>query len=173
MPEEDPKVRSVIERLATANNSTDLGLYQGERSDADVLIAFALASKQYGALSGTLMSLHSAGTQGAYHRALRFVYAMTIKANRMQQWRLNHENIMRVSELALHHHASPTCPHCKGRRWTVMPGAPVLSAHPCQHCKGTGIRVVQKNMRRQIEHIIAALERVDSLTDQGVKRRMR
>lgn len=170
---EDPKVRSTVERLASATNSSDLGLRQNRRSDADILIAFALASKEHGALSGKLMALHSAGTQGAYHRALRFVYAMAIKANGLQQWRLNHENIMRVSELALRHHASPVCPHCKGRRWTLIPGSPTLSDHECQHCGGTGIRKVQKNMRRQIEHIIAALERVDSLTDQGVKRRMR
>lgn len=170
---EDPNLRSTVERLANAANSSDLGLYSNRRSDADVLIAYALASKEYGALSGKLMALHSAGTQGAYQRALRFVYAMAIRANGLQQWRLNHENLMRVSELALRHHASPVCPHCKGRRWTVAPGAPMLTAHKCPHCEGTGIRKVQKNMRRQIEHIIAALERVDSLTDHGVKRRTR
>lgn len=164
---------SSVERLATAANSKDLGLYPNQRSDADVLIAFALASREYGALSGSLTSLHASGTQQSYQRALRFVYAMTVKANMLQQWRMNRENLMKVADLALRHHASPVCPHCKGRRWTLVPGSPALSAHPCQHCNGTGIRKVQKKMRRQIEHIIAALERIDSLTDSSVKRRSR
>ena len=171
--DEELRPPTSVERLATAVNSKDLGLYRDQRSDADILIAFALASREYGALSGSLTSLHASGTQLAYQRALRFVYAMTVKANMLQQWRMNRESLARVADLALRHHVNPTCPHCKGRRWTPVPGAPALSAHPCQHCKGTGIRKVQKNMRRQIEHIIAALERVDSLTESSVKRRTR
>jgi hypothetical protein len=163
---------TVLERLHSAIQSSDLTLRPRGVGDADHLVALGLAAKEAGAAAGELMFLHIGGTQTGYRRARDAVLGLARKMNGVRNWRLNAANTHRAAELALAHHVNPACPHCHGRGKLVAEGTPFLTANLCKHCHGTGKRRVQRKLHREITELIEALARLDRTTESSVARRL-
>lgn len=161
------------ERLHRAFESQDLSLRPGKRGDADHLIALGLAAKAAGGPAAALIRVHLASSIGELRAALRSTLAIAKRLSQTRGWGLRGTSLMRVAEIALAHHIYPACFHCHGRGYDVVPGAPALSDRQCKHCGGSGHRPVQKKWRSEISELISVLERIDSVTEAAVARRLR
>lgn len=164
---------SVIERLTTALNSSDLSFDVNHRGDLDYLVAAGIAASRHGSVALPLLHVHYAGRPSDLNAAFRAVVGLVRRFNAKKHWRLAGHSIQTVALHALSHHVDPACPHCHGRKFEVQSDAPVLSTKMCRHCHGTGRRPVQKKHRDQITHVIAALESIDSITERAVARLVR
>jgi hypothetical protein len=161
------------ERLHSAFGSGDLSLRAGRRGDADHLIALGLAARQVGGPADALIRVHLASSTTDLRAALRSTLSVAKRLAQARGWKVNGRNLVRVAELALAHHIYPTCLHCSGRGFEKAPNAPVLTTKRCTHCDGTGRRPIQKRWRPEIAELISVLERIDSVTQAAVVRRLR
>jgi hypothetical protein len=164
---------SAFERLSVAVGSSDLSLNSVNRTDLDYIISLGIASARNGAVAGSLMRLHLAGTPAALKTAYASVLNLVKKFNAKRNWRLAGRSMQVVALQALAHHIVPVCQHCHGRKFELIEGAPALSAKVCKHCAGTGRRPIQKKHREHIEAVIAALEQIDAVTERAVARLVR
>lgn len=164
---------SVFERLSTAIGSSDLTADPIHRGDLDYIIGLGIASARHSAVASPMMRLHLASTPAALRNAFQSVVGLTKRMNAKKNWRLNTRSIQVVALQALSHHVNPVCPHCHGRKFELMEGAPALSARHCKHCHGTGKRPVQKKHRDCINQVITALEQIDDVTERAVARLVR
>lgn len=163
----------VFERLTTALSSSDLTLDANHRGDLDMIIGLGIASHRLSSVAGPLMRLHIASSPAALNSAYESVLALVRRFNAKKNWRLAKHGLHAVALHALSHHVDPTCPACQGRKFELQDGSPVLSTKLCKQCNGTGRRQVQKKHRDEINHVIAALEQIDSVTERAVARLVR
>jgi hypothetical protein len=164
---------SVLERLSTALNSSDLTFDPIHRGDLDFVAALGIASSRHSAVAGPVMRVHLAGTPDDLRAAFNAVLGLVKRLNAKRNWRLMGHSIQVVALQSLSHHVNPVCPHCSGRKFELQEGSPVLSTKACTHCRGTGRRQVQKKHRDQIGQVIAALESIDEVTERAVARLVR
>jgi hypothetical protein len=164
---------SAFERLSTALNSSDLTFDADHRTDLDYVAALGLASHRVSSVGAPMMRLHVASSPGALRAAYQSVLGLVKRLNMKRNWRLAGHGMHAVALHALSHHVDPTCPACQGRKFELQESSPVLSTKLCRHCHGTGRRPVQKKYRDQINHVIAALETIDSVTERAVARLVR
>lgn len=164
---------SAFERLSVAIGSSDLTADPVHRGDLDYIVALGFASARHSAVAGPLMRLHLASSPGALKVAFQSVLGLVKRMNAKKNWRLNTRSIQVVALQALSHHVNPVCPHCHGRKFELMEGAPALSAKACKACHGTGKRPVQKKHRDYINQVITALEQIDDVTERAVARLVR
>lgn len=161
---------TAMERLSVAMNSTDLTMYPERRADWDYVTAAGIAGARNGRLAAPLMHLHLVTTQSGLREACDAVRGLVRRMNTKRNWRLNGEAIETVADRALAHHLQPTCPHCQGRGFELIEGAPALSDRACKHCQGSGKRPIQKKHREEIGHVLAVLEGIDDVTGRAVAR---
>lgn len=164
---------SPLERLSSALNSSDLTFDADHRGDLDYVAALGIAASRHGKVASPVMRVHYANSPGDLNSAFRAVVSLVKRFNAKRNWRLNAKSVQVVALHALSHHVDPVCQHCHGRKFELLEGSPTLSAKACRHCHGTGRRPVQKKHRDQIEHVIAALENIDSVTERAVARLVR
>lgn len=162
-----------LERLSSALNSSDLTFDVNHRGDLDYVAALGIAATRHGKVASPVMRVHYAQSPGDLNSAFHAVVSLVKRFNAKRGWRLNAKSIQVVALHALSHHVDPVCPHCKGRKYELLEGAPALSTKACKHCHGTGRRQVQKKYREQINHVIAALEMIDEVTGRAVARLVR
>jgi hypothetical protein len=164
---------SVLERLGVAYGSSDLSFDSNHRNDLDFVVAAGIAASRYGKAASPVMRVHYANSPADLNFAFRAVISMVRRFNAKRNWRLNGKSMQVVALHALSHHVDPICPHCHGRKFELIEGAPALSARACRHCHGTGRRPVQKKHREHIEAVISALEQIDAVTERAVARLVR
>ena len=164
---------SPLERLSTALNSSDLTVDADHRGDVDYVLALGFASAHHSAVAAPMMHVHLTGTHSALHTAYDAVLAMVKRLSAKRNWRLNAQGLQAVALQSLSHHVSPSCEACHGRKFELQDNAPVLSTRVCRSCRGTGRRPVQKKYRDEINFVIAALERIDSVTERAIARLVR
>lgn len=164
---------SALERLSTAINSSDLTVDADHRTDADYIISLGIAGSRHSKVASPMMRLHLSGTNTSLKAAFDAVLSLVKRINAKRNWRLNGQSLTAVSLQALSHHVSPTCTCCKGRKFELQDGTPVLSTKPCRVCGGSGRRPVQKKFREEINHVVTALESIDDVTERAVARLVR
>lgn len=164
---------SAFERLSTAVNSSDLTMDPDHRTDVDYITALGIAGSRHGSVASPLMRLHISGTNTHLKEAFNSVVSLVKRMASKKNWRLHSHNLTTIALQALSHHVSPTCTYCQGRKFELTEGSPVLSTKPCQHCRGSGRRPIQKKHRDEIAQVIAALEAIDSTTERAVARLVR
>ena len=59
----------------------------------------------------------------------------------------------------LSHLSNDVCPHCSGRGYELLPGAPVLSDDMCMHCHGTGRKPLVGMEENALADTISRMER--------------
>jgi hypothetical protein len=162
---------SALERLATAVVTSDLTYDPERRVPLDHVIAMGLASIKSPTTSNVLRLY--LGQPEAWAAAKLSVLAIVRRLDAKRGWRLSDRDLDRVATSSLHQHINPTCSHCKGRGFEVIPDTPALSAKACRHCHGTGRRTPGRRLRVEIEATIASLEHINSITEAAVRRLLR
>ena len=165
-------IPSRLERLATAVSTSNLTFDTEHRTPVDRIIALGLASKQ-SVVTSNVLRLYLAKSPEAWYAAKASVLGVVRRLSDRRKWDLPPEDADKVATQSLLMHINPSCSHCKGHGFKVIPGTPTLSHKPCEHCKGTGRRPPNKKLRVQIEATIATLEHIDSMTELAVGRYLR
>lgn len=125
---------SVVERMLTAATSSDLGEADGDvLADIDVVGACGMAAQKH-STALAVWRLIELGDHRSLHAA---VTGLLVEATR-----LGAEKPYTTAAAVLSWMADPTCGHCHGRGYELLPhlSRPTLSDHACVHCHGTGKR---------------------------------
>lgn len=162
---------SALERLATSVFASNLSYDPIRRVPLDHVIAMGMASIKSPTTSNVLRLY--LGHPEAWAAAKLSVLAIVRRLDTKRGWHLSDRDLDRVATAALHQHINPTCSHCKGRGFEVIPETPTLSTKACRHCHGTGRRTPGRRLRIEIETTIASLEHINSITEAAVKRLLR
>ena len=162
---------TVVERLNIARQSSDLSLDPRHRKDADYLTAAGVVAGRR-KIGGALMRLHDR-KQSSLLKTVDEISILVWGLNRSLNWRLNTKSIELVAQTALAHHIDPTCKHCKGQCYSLIPGSYIKSTDKCVHCDGTGRHPLPRRHRHAIEYLIAELEAADNDTESAVQKVMR
>lgn len=160
---------SRLERLASMVSTSNLTFDTEHRTPVDHIIALGLASKK-SEVTSNVLRLYMARTPEAWHAAKASVMEIVRNLDARKRWGLPAEDIDKVATQSLLMHINPTCTHCKGHGFKLIPGTPTLGHKPCEHCRGTGRRPPSKRLRRQIEATISSMEHIDSITEAAVGR---
>lgn len=161
-----------LERLATIVSTSDLTFDLEHRKPVDHIIALGMASKK-SEVTSNVLRLYLARTPETWHAAKASVLEVVKRLAAKRRWSLDEADLDRVATHSLLHHINPTCSHCKGQGFKLIPGTPSLSHKPCEHCKGTGRRPPNKKLKPQIEATLSSLEHIDSITESNVGRYLR
>lgn len=156
-----------LERLAAAVNTSNLTFDPDRRMPLDQVVALGLASRASDVTSN-ILRLHLARTPEAWNAAMESTLGVVRRLNNRRGWGLGEHDMSVVSRQAILLHINPTCSHCHGQGYRLIPGTPTLSHHPCPHCKGSGRRQPGKRLRGPIEATIASIEHIDAITEQAV-----
>lgn len=152
------------ERIASAQGSSDLSEGQdGEVADVDLVRACGLVSATL-PLGVALWRLK----HGDDIRELRMALEGLERLARLAKREISRERIAAV----LRHWIDDACPHCDGRGYEVVPGAPSLSDRPCGHCGGKG-RVELPASEPASEWLLAEIRRLEGVTAAAIARRLR
>jgi len=156
-------IPSRLERLATAVSTSNLTFDTEHRTPVDRIIALGLASKQ-SVVTSNVLRLYLAKSPEAWYAAKASVLGVVRRLSDRRKWDLSPEDADKVATQSLLMHINPSCSHCKGHGFKVIPGTPTLSHKP---------RPPNKKLRVQIEATIATLEHIDSMTEMAVGRYLR
>lgn len=180
---------SVLERMTTALAGSGDVAVMGALGAAQVspgLIPAAAARALHGvvengvggmamlaAVGKRLTELQARTSQVTYDQARESLQGLVAALNRARRWRLTDRNVRRVAEGSLLMHLHPTCPHCRGRGYELVPGAPTVSERVCQPCGGNGQRPYPKRFREEIAATLSVLGLIQGLTERAVAKEMR
>jgi len=154
---------SVLGRLTRAEVSSDLEHHTYD-CHVDVLGAAGMAaSHHYGHMSVFRIKYLNDATELDAAKRLFIMWARRSMIRRQ----ISPSSASRVGVQALTHWVDDICPVCRGVRYVVPDGTPVLSDKQCSPCNGTGKRVLKLNsehaqVKDMIEVFKDLFERADS-----------
>lgn len=120
-----------------------------------------------------LTALQARTTQISYDQARACLKALVSRLNKARRWGLNERNEERVAEGSLLMHLQPTCQHCRGRRYELVPGTSTVGDRMCRPCGGTGQRPYPKRFREQIAATLNVMSLIQGIAERAVAREMR
>ena len=119
--------RTLEEAYESATDSSDLSLQLDKKGDADILIASGWSPVRLGS---ALARLHTKATLNDIVLILEQIARYTQPKGMS----------LVIPERVLAWWLDQNCKSCDGHGYTKVPGAPALSSHQCQVCRGTGKR---------------------------------
>lgn len=162
----------VVERLARAFVSSDLGMEPERVKDADRLAALGMAraSKRLGS---SILLLDLAGDNSAKCEALAETARIVRKLAAREGWVLDARKAKAIAIEATFQFFAPACPECQGRGFTgMMPGMRGIPK-PCPKCRGLGKAPVAGKHAREVRSVLARMEELRDSAAYEVFRRMR
>lgn len=150
MTERDPP-RTLLERYDEATVAPAIVVTTERRTTADYLIAAGLAQQGDPRNRAALALYRLDGrVSGAGVDEVRR-WAVPALASRFARGRdaLRPAAAREVFEIVLHWYLEGVCPHCEGRRFELLPGAPVVGDQPCEVCDGRGKEPVHHRLPRR------------------------
>lgn len=120
----------------------------------------------------SLTALQARTVQGTYDTAKEAMTALVQRLNVKRRWRLNERNEERVAESALLMHLHPSCPHCHGRRYELLPGTSTVGNRICRPCGGTGQRPYPKRFQEEVAATMNVLGLVQGLAERAVAKEL-
>ena len=122
---------SLNEKLSTAQSSSNLGERPvHEIGDIDIIRACGMAGASNG-FGLALWRLKFGGDDRELGRVVTGAWEL------MQKRYPDNKNLERVHSV-IKHWLDDLCHPCHGRGYLSVPGTPMLSDTPCEHCKGEG-----------------------------------
>lgn len=88
-----------------------------------------------------------AGDSNAAHSIVRILADMAFAEARKTGIQLDRVQAQNMAKATLAWFRNGTCQPCKGRGKPAIKDSPVLAAHDCEHCKGTGKILFEKQFR--------------------------
>ena len=168
-PEDMP---TVLERYARAANSSDLSLT--DHADAlTYLMAMAAATAGRNPAAAALMHLAIGEDRAAFNYAIQGARQLTWKISTKSGWQLSMQGIKFVALRAVLFVINPVCGHCDGLKFDRIQGTPTLSAHPCPHCHGAGLRPLPAKHGRRIAEVRFQLKQQIANVDFEMRRQLR
>jgi hypothetical protein len=88
-----------------------------------------------------------AGDSNAAHRIVRILADMAFTEARRLGVKLSRTQAQDMARATLAWFRNGTCEPCGGRGFPMIKDSPVMAAHACEHCKGTGKIPFEKQFR--------------------------
>jgi hypothetical protein len=126
---------SILDKLSSAETSSDLQHHAERLCDIDIIGAAGLAASSnplHMALY-RVKYLHDM-TELDQSKRIFILWSRRIMLKR----KLNPASANRIGVQALKSWLHDVCLSCNGQKYQVVPGTPSLSDKPCQRCSGTG-----------------------------------
>lgn len=124
---------AMTERLASSQNTSDLGEHVTGLGDVDYIRAAGMVA-QKNPLGMALFRLkYSEIIDEAMYCRNELVKLLETRRGVLR------EEAAKAVEKVLVHHLSDRCDHCGGTGYQVIPGTPTLSDAACPVCKGEGV----------------------------------
>lgn len=161
---------TLLESAAHALASGNLSMKEG-RCDLDYIVALGEASANIKG-AADLVRLRLTATPEAYDGARKAALSIARKLNTKRGWNFLNQDLAKVARSALHYYLSPVCPECEGRKFLAVPGTPMLSGRICPKCQGTGKRRIPITNGREIAEIVASLQRIEKVVEDGMRKRL-
>ncbi len=125
----------VFESHLRAAASSDLTPLE-TRCDVDLLTAAGFVAQNH----PLGVALYKAKFQGDTEHTHYILHQVYLIARRYMESHRIRGNSLDVAREVLVWFVNDTCPHCEGRKLTLIPDTSRLSAKPCGHCHGSGIK---------------------------------
>jgi hypothetical protein len=160
---------TVAERLSWAMQPGSLKLIRGPSiGRAEYLIALGWVGIHHRTASAIYRMVHSMDGR-RYADTLRMVEMLVSHLAARRRWDCKPHHHRKIAKDALDFVLHPTCPHCEGRGYEVVPGSGRLSDRVCHSCGGAGRRPVST---RRLAEVISELESSEDIITRGVVRRV-
>lgn len=148
---------TIAERYGSASETSDLRLRDDRRTDADVLLAAAYASRgdRRGMIALATYRMKLTGDRHGIAQVVEEAMGWLIGrgARSGGKAKLGRPEARHISETVLRWWLDDVCRRCHGRRYELVPGTQIVSDNLCHTCHGTG--------KRPLEHMLDK-KRVDS-----------
>jgi hypothetical protein len=163
---------TTLERLSRAFSSDDLTLRES-RCDLDLIIALGWSAFAAGRHAPAFLRLAFDNDHGAFREARGAALAQAKRMNQRKGWRVTKvSELVTIADCALALYINPTCPHCQGRKLTLIPGTPHLSGRQCPHCHGSGRRPIPAWRRREISDLLSRIEDLQHAAIDATRKRL-